>query len=187
MNKYINSIYIKMSEPGTVPGAIASVNPQGSYSRTHYTSFVPTGGDAANPMVGRHAGATGFNTGGDAQDVDDAVGDKKDYDNDEIEQSDNQGQPDPVTEPSIGRNTINPSPFERYVIRQFSNGKSSDDQKYYKDRALGRGMNMHDIRNGDYWDPTEADVLFTWGRSNVPDPIERKDIELNNDIEHRDI
>lgn len=173
-----------MSEPGAVSGTIAQPNTQGAFSRNQYSSFVPTGGDAANPISGK-IGATGFNVSG-SQNADESTG-AVDGENDEVEQKElgETGDSIPVAKP--GRNNIPESPFVRYVKRIFSDGKQQHDQSFFSSRSLGRGMNKENIRNASYWNDNEGD-LFTMDLTNPStDEIGREEIEEITHLEHRDV
>jgi len=171
-----------MSEPGAVSGAVVQNNNQGSYSRNQYSSFIPSGGDAPNPINAPN-NTTGFNNNG-AQDSNDSTG-KVDGQHDEVRGGD-------TTESSKNIEIANPSdskvaesPFVHYVKRLFSNKESFKDQEHYTSRSLGRGMNNENIRNAVYWGESEADI-FDFGM-NTSGEITKEDIVDMNDIKHRDI
>lgn len=169
-----------MSEPQAVAGAIPQPNNQGDFSKNHYSSFVPTGGDAPNPIQGVAGPGHGSRT---------AEGDQiknQNHDSDKVDglNTETAGKT-AVDSTNVGPNLIPESPFVRYVKRGFSDGKEMKPQTYHNSRHLGRGMVMDNFRKSAYWSDSEADI-FTMGLP-MGTELDKEYILENTKDKHRDI
>lgn len=159
-----------MSEPGAVSGAVQQGNTQGVYSSNHFNSFIPSGGDPT-PTIGTGNSNVGFtsNTPIESEVV------QQNGDHDEVRGLDLTNAIGPVGESSQDDVSIFESPFVTYVKKVSSNGKTLPEQKYYKDRNIGRQSNFEFIRNGVYYGEQEADI-FNFGLSTEMKNREREEI-----------
>lgn len=175
-----------MAEPGA-PSFNANLvanqpNNQGDFSRTHYNSFIPTGGISGGNAVQATAGGVGFSNDGNV-DSNEGTGEKGE--NDEVRDDEFTSDSNGIQKESVMRADVPESPFVKYVQRNLSDGKEQKPQRYHADRSMGRGMNSDQIRNGVWYGESEADI-FTWNQS-PEDPINRADIEMNEYEKHRDV
>lgn len=165
--------------PNTVTAAVQQTNSNGNYSRTHYNSFVPVGGDPAAAPRGI-VGGTGFT-------AKTSVGAKEgtgDYGtNDQVKSNKLvDGVANEISVMVPGSNSIPESPFRQYNKKPLSNGGPQTEEKYYTHRKIGRPINMSEIRNGCYWDPSEADLFSLGPVSSHPvgnslEPMDRSTIQ----------
>ena len=146
-----------MSEPGAVAGAVPQTSTQGIVSQTVFPSnFISNlGGDSlqANPTTG----GVGFGNRGN---IPSSKNSGQDKENDEID-DEISGDATTMGEEGFSTEYIGESPFYKYNVKPLSGGMGQSEQVYYKDRTLGRGMNMGDIRNGYYYGKEESSI-FTW-------------------------
>ena len=170
-----------MSEPGAVSGAVQQGNTQGVYSSNHFNSFIPAGGDPT-PIVGTGNSNVGFtsNTSIPTENV------QQNGDHDEVRGLDLTNAIGQVGADAQEDVSIFESPFVTYVKKITSNGKTPPEQKYYKDRKIGRPSNFEFIRNGIYYGEQEDDP-FMWDMEVNRSNREREEIMTRFTPIYRDI
>ena len=170
-----------MSEPGAVSGAVQQGNNQGVYSSNHFNSFIPAGGDPT-PVVGTGNSNVGFTSNTSIEsEKSQQIGD-----HDEVRGLDLTNAIGQVGVSSHDDVSIFESPFNTYVKKNSSSGNPLPEQKYYKNRNIGRHSNFEFIRNGVYYGNQEAD-LFTWDLTGNMKNREREEIITRFTPIYRDI
>lgn len=172
-----------MSEPGAVAGTITQSNNQGLASYIHYPALNVSATGTDTVPFDAPSGGVGFS--GDTV-VDSKEGTGTTGENDTIDGQEFEQQGVKMGQVLFSMDNLPESPYYRYHTRELSSGNGKKEQVYYKDRSLGRGMNMNNIRNGVYWDQDEAD-LFTMGLGFKEPNISKKEVEENEVEDVRDV
>lgn len=172
-----------MAEPGAVAGTIAQVNTQALVSGTHYSSLAvnSSGNDTRPGSI--PVGGVGFSNEGaiPSKDGTGATGEHDEVGGEEFE-----GQQVAMGEQLFGMDNLPESPYYTYHTRELSSGKEQGKHTHHPSRMLGRGMNMHAIRNRVYYGNTESDI-FTWNLSSDAVNTSKTEIEKDNVEDVRDV
>lgn len=171
-----------MSEPGAVAGVVPQSSTQGLASIAVFPSSSISHAGADTLAVNPTDGGVGFSNDGKvvSKEGTGATGENDELD-DEIA-----GEKGKDEEVQFTTNYLGESPFYTYNTKPLSTGSAKPDEKFYKDRMLGRGMNKTEIRNGYYYGKEESSI-FTWDLSaaepNITmDTIDKDDLEQIRDV-----
>ena len=173
-----------MSEPGAVSGAVVQGNAQGfaSFNTFPQISVQNQGLDAVPGYA--TTGGVGFSNDTAVPSKD---GTGNTGENDEVEDNEVSDTSIPTkSEEGFKTEYLPESPFYMYNVKPSSSGVPPSSQKYHNSRRLGRGMNMDNIRNGNYYSTEEASI-FTWGLSSQYPNITMDEVEQDNDETIRDV